>query len=103
LLGNLEPRQGLFNLFCELGKGRRSEGEEEKEESNSSQQLPLSIERRLIIQWRWMPEAEENEENEKENPSRIFEDSDVGHDGDGEEEDNSALLSKESIGNVASV
>jgi len=86
-----------------LGKGRRSEGEEEKKESNSSQQLPLSIEGGLVIQWGWMSEAEEDEEDEQENPSRIFEDSDVGHDGDGDEKNKTAFPSKEGIGNVASV
>ena len=37
LLGNLEPRQGLFDLFCELGKGGWREGEEECEISNPTQ------------------------------------------------------------------
>ena len=50
-----------------------------------------------------MSKAEEDEENEKEKPSWILEDGDIGHDGDGDEKDNTALLTEESIGNVASV
>jgi len=95
--------EGLSDLVNELGKWSRSKGEDKCQKSHSSHQLPLPIKRRLIIQRGWVSEAEENDEDKQEKPSRVIENGDKGHEGDGEEEYSPALLSKEGIGNVASV
>ena len=50
-----------------------------------------------------MSEAEEDDEDEQEEPSRIVKDGDEGHDSDGDEKNSSAPSPKEGIGNVASV
>ena len=100
---NLEPMEGLSDLVNELGKRSRSEGEDKCQKSHSSHQFPLPIERRLVIQWGWVSEAEENDENEQEKPSGVIEDGDEGHESDGEEENSPTLPPKEGIGNVASI
>jgi hypothetical protein len=93
----------LFHLFGELGKRRRGEGEKESQKSESSNQLPSPIERRLIIQWGWMAKSEEDEENKKQDPTWVVEYGNEGHDNYGNEEYETTLLSKEGIGDVASV
>ena len=50
-----------------------------------------------------MPETEEDEEDEKEKPSRVIEDGNEGHDDDGNEEDDPTPSPKKGIGNVASI
>jgi len=93
----------LFELLNELRKWSRREGEEKSKKGNPSHQLPLPVEWSLVIQWGWMPEAEEDNEDEQEKPSRVVENGNEGHDSDSDDEDGSAPLSKEGIGNVASV
>jgi hypothetical protein len=93
----------LFHFFGELGKGRRGEGEKESQKSESSNQLPSPIERRLIIQWCRMSKSKEDEENKKQDPTRVVEYGNEGHDNYGNEEYKTAFLSKEGIGNVTSV
>ena len=95
--------QGLSNFFDELGKWRRSEGKDKGQKSHSPHPFSLPIEGRLVIQWGWVSEAEEDDEDEQEKPSRIVKDGDEGHDCDGDEKDSSAPSPKEGIGNVASV
>jgi hypothetical protein len=48
-------------------------------------------------------EAEEDDKDEQEKPSRVIENGDEGHEGNADQEDNSAFPSKEGIGNVTSV
>ena len=93
----------LFELLNELRKWSRGEGEEKSQKGNPSHQLPLPIEWRLVIQWGWMSEAKEDDENEQEKPSGIIEYGNEGHDSDGDNENGPTPPSKESIGNVASV
>jgi hypothetical protein len=95
--------EDLFELFYELGKGSRGEGEEKGEKSQSSNQLPFPIHWCLIVQRGWVSEAEEDDEDEQEKPSRIVKDGDEGHDCDGDEKDSSAPSPKKGIDNVASV
>jgi hypothetical protein len=95
--------EDLIELFHELGKGGRGEGEYKSEKSYSSDQLPFSIHGCLIIQWGWVSEAKEDDEDEQEEPSRIVKDGDEGHDSDGDEKNSSTPSPKEGIGNVASV
>ena len=50
-----------------------------------------------------MPESEEDHEDEHKNPSRIVEDRDETHAGNGDEEDGAAPSSKEGIGDMSSI
>jgi hypothetical protein len=93
----------LFEFLNELGKWSRGEREEKSQKGNSSHQLPLPIEWSLVIQWGWMSEAEEDDENEQEKPSWVVENGNEGHDSDSDEENSPTPLSKEGIGNVASI
>jgi hypothetical protein len=50
-----------------------------------------------------MPESEKDDEDEKEEPSRIVKYGDKGHHGNSNEEDNPAPFPEESISDVASI
>ena len=50
-----------------------------------------------------MPESKNDEEDDKNKPSRIVKDGNKGHDGNGDKEDNPALPAKKGIGDVAPI
>lgn len=82
-----KPTKGLFDLFGELGKGRRGEGEKKDEEHLPADQLSIPIDGRLIVKRHGVPEPKEDHQDEHENPSRIVEDRDETHDSDGDGSD----------------
>lgn len=93
----------LFELINELRKGSGCEGEEKSQKGNPTHQLPLPVEWSLVIQWGWMSETEEDNEDEQEKPSRVVEYGNEGHDSDSDNEDGSTPPSEKGIDNVASI
>jgi len=69
----------VFDLLNVFGKGSGGEGEEKYKKNQSSEQLSPPIERCDVIHWRWMTKAEDDDEDEKEEPSRIVKYCDKGH------------------------
>ena len=55
----------LFDLLNIFGKGSGGEGKEKHKKNQSSEQLSPPIERCDVIDGRWMPKAEEDDEDEK--------------------------------------
>ncbi len=84
----------LFDLLNVFGKRSGGEGEEKHKKNQSSEQLSPPIKRCNVIDGRWMPEAEEDDEDEKEKPSWIVKYGDKGHRDNSDKEYHSAPSSK---------
>jgi hypothetical protein len=99
----LEPAKELFNILYIFREWSGSKGKEKCEKDYASDEFSLPIKGGLIIHRGWMPEAKEDDEDEKEKPSWIVKYSDKSHHGNGNKEDNPAPFSKEAINNMASI
>ena len=93
----------MFDLVNVFGKGSGGEGEEKHEKNESSKQLSPPIKRCNVIHWRWMPKAEDDDEDEKEEPSRIVKYCDKGHRNNSDQINGTTPSSKQAIDDVASV
>ena len=90
----------LLNIF---GKRSRSEGEKKRQERDTPHYFSPPIQRGNVIDWGWMPKAKQDDQDQKEKPSRIIKYGDKGHYNNSDEEDDPTLSSKETISDVASV
>ena len=84
----------LLDLLDVFGKGSRGEGEEEHEKNQSAEELSLPVERGHIIDGRWMTKAEEDDEDEKEEPTGVVKYGDKSHYSNSDQEYDSAPSSK---------
>ena len=84
----------LFDLLNVFGKGSGGEGEEEHKKNQSSEELSPPIERRDVIDGRWMTKAEEDDEDEKKEPTGVVKYGDKSHYSNSDQEYDSTLFSK---------
>ncbi len=68
----------LLNIF---GKGGGREGNKKSQKRNATHYFSLPVQRCNVIHRRWMPKAKQNDQNEKEEPTRIVKYGDKGHHG----------------------
>jgi len=84
----------LFDLLNIFGKGSGCEGKEEHKKNQSSEQLSPPIERCHVIDGRWMTKAEDDDEDEKEEPTGVVKYGDKSHYSNSDQEYDSTPSSK---------
>ena len=93
-LSELKGVKELFDLLDVFGKGSGGEGEKKHNKNQCSEQLSPPIERCDVIDGRWMTKAEEDDEDQKEEPTGVVKYGDKGHHNNSDQINGSTFSSK---------